>query len=148
MHQEPLKNTQTWNNAVTAELTWNWMLAGMSLSANANYRWYNGYKNPVAPQTIINMTVSKTLGSANISLYVSDLLGQSRALSVSEGSNRYTETLSNTLGRYIILSLSYNFGSMGRGQGRGRMGGMPGGGRGGRGGGMPMGGGPMMGGPI
>ena len=47
---------------------------------------------------------------------------------------------------YIILSLSYNFGSMGRGQGRGRMGGMPGGGRGGRGGGMPMGGGPMMGG--
>ncbi|MBP5625613.1 MAG: TonB-dependent receptor, partial [Bacteroidales bacterium] len=134
-----MKDTQTWSNTLTAELTWNWMLAGMSLTANANYRWYRGYANPVDPQTIINMTVSKTLGSANISLYVADLLGQSRALSVSEGSARYSETLSKkTLGRYIILSLSYNFGSMGRGQGRGRMGGMPGGGRGGRGGGMPM----------
>ena len=141
------QNSQTWNNAITGELTWNWMLAGMSLTANANYRWYSGYTNPVDPQMIINMTVSKTLGSANLSLYVADLLGQSKALSVTDQAGRHAETLSNTLGRYIILSFSYNFGSMGRGQGRGRMGGgMPGGARSGRGGGMPMGGGPMMGG--
>ena len=96
----------------------------------------------------INATISKTIGAANLSLYVSDLLGQSRNLRVTDSNNRHVESLSKTLGRYIILSFSYNFGSMGRGAGRGRMGGgMPGGrgGRGGRGGGMPMGG-PMMGG--
>ena len=141
------QNSTTWTNMATAELTWNWMGPGISLTANANYRWYNGFTTPQDPQMIINATVSKTLGSANLSLYVSDLLGQSRNLRVTDSSNRHVESLSKTLGRYIILSFSYNFGSMGRGQGRGRMGGgMPGGGRGGRGGAMPMGGGPMMGG--
>ena len=138
------KNTTTWTNMATAELTWNWMAPGISLTANANYRWYNGFTTPQDPQMIINATISKTLGSANLSLYVADLLGQSRNLRVTDSNNRHVEATSKTLGRYIILSFSYNFGSMGRGQGRGRMGGMPGGGRGGRGG-MPMGG-PMMGG--
>ena len=142
------QNSTTWSNVATAELTWNWMAPGFSLTANANYRWYNGFTTPQDPQMIINATVSKTLGSANLSLYVSDLLGQSRNLRVTDSNNRHVESLSKTLGRYIILSFSYNFGSMGRGQGRGRMGGgMPAGGRGGRGGGMPMGGGmPPMGG--
>ena len=142
------QNSTTWTNMATAELTWNWTAAGMSLSTNANYRWYNGFTTPQDPQMIINATISKTIGAANLSLYVSDLLGQSRNLRVTDSNNRHVESLSKTLGRYIILSFSYNFGSMGRGAGRGRMGGgMPGGrgGRGGRGGGMPMGG-PMMGG--
>ena len=141
------QNSQTWNNAITGELTWNWASTGISLTGNANYRWYNGYTTPVDPQMIINLTLAKSIGSANISLYVADLLGQSRALSVTDASSQHIETLSNTLGRYIILSFSYNFGTMGRGQGRGRMGG---GGRGGRGGGMPpMGGGmPPMGGGM
>ena len=142
------RNSQTWNNAVTGELTWNWLLTGISLTANANYRWYNGYTNPVDPQVIINMTIAKSIGSANISLYVADLLGQSRALSVTDQASQHIESLSNTLGRYVILSFSWNFGTMGRGQGRGRMGGGFGGGRGGRGGGMPMGGGMMGGGMM
>ena len=62
-----VQNTTTWNNAVSGELTWNWTLAGMSLTANANYRWYNGYTTPVDPQMIINMTVSKSIGAANVS---------------------------------------------------------------------------------
>ena len=137
------QNTTTWTNMATAELTWNWMAPGISLSANANYRWYRGFTTPQDPQLIINATISKTLGSANLSLYVADLLGQSRNLRVTDSNNRHVISTSKTLGRYIILSFSYNFGSMGRGQGRGRMGGMPGGARGGRGGGMPMMGGGM-----
>ena len=139
------QNSTTWSNAATAELTWNWTAAGMSLSTNANYRWYNGFTTPQDPQMIINATISKTLGAANLSLYVSDLLGQSRNLRVTDSNNRHVESSSLTLGRYIILSFSYNFGSMGRGAGRGRMGGGMPGGRGGRGGGMPM---PMGGGPM
>ena len=122
-----VQNTTTWNNAVSGELTWNWTLAGMSLTANANYRWYNGYTTPVDPQMIINMTVSKSIGAANVSLYVADLLGQSRALSVSDASSQHVETLSNSLGRYVIVSLSYNFGTFGgrnRGGNRGVNGGI------------------------
>ncbi|MBR5724763.1 MAG: outer membrane beta-barrel protein [Bacteroidales bacterium] len=141
------RNTQTWSNAVTGELTWNWLLTGMSLTANANYRWYNGYTTPVDPQCIINFTVAKSLGPVNLSLYVADLLGQSRALSVTDQSSRHAETLSTTqLGRYFIVSLSYNFGTLGGRRG-GMRGGMGGGRRGGGGGMPPMGGGmPPMGG--
>ena len=137
------RNSQTWNNAVTGELTWNWTRIGLSLTADANYRWSNGYTTPVDPQTIINLRVAKTLGSANLSLYVADLLGQSRALRVSDASSQHVETLSNTLGRYVILSFSYNFGSFGgRGRGGNRDGGNFRGGPGGGPGGMPpMGGG-------
>ena len=140
------RNTQTWSNAATAELTWNWLLTGISVTANANYRWYNGYTTPVDPQCIINMTVAKSFGPVNVSVYVADLLGQSRALSVSDQASRHVESVSNTLGRYFIVSLSYNFGTVGGRRGGGMRGGMGGGMRGGMGGGMMMGGGrpPMM----
>ncbi len=146
------RNSQTWSNNASADLTWNWTLTGMSFTANANYRWYNGFTTPVDPQAIINMTVAKSFGPVNMSLYVADLLGQSRALSVSDSASRHVESVSDTLGRYVILSLSYNFGTMGRGNrmrgggGGNRGGGMPGGfggGRGGFGGGGFGGGRPM-----
>ena len=139
------RDSQTWSNAVTGELTWNWLLTGISVTANANYRWYNGYTTPVDPQFIVNMTVAKSFGPVNLSVYVADLLGQSRALSVQDQASRHVETISNTLGRYVIVSLSYNFGTVGGRRGGGMRGGM-GGGR--RGGGMPMGGGMMGGGMM
>jgi hypothetical protein len=135
------RNTQTWNNAVTAQLTWNWVLTGISLTANANYRWYNGYTTPIDPQCIINMTLAKSIGPVNLSLYVSDLLGQSRALSVTDGSSRHSESVSKTLGRYAILSLAYNFGNFGGRRGGGNRGGGGRGMGGGRPSGMMMGGG-------
>ena len=142
------RNSQTWSNAATAELTWNWLLTGISVTANANYRWYNGYTTPVDPQCIINMTIAKSFGPVNVSVYVADLLGQSRALRVTDQASQHVESVSNTLGRYAIVSLSYNFGTVGgrRGGGmRGGMGrGMGGGMRGGMGGGMMGGGMPPM----
>ncbi len=142
------RNSQTWSNAATAELTWNWLLTGISVTANANYRWYNGYTTPVDPQCIINLTIAKSFGPVNVSVYVADLLGQSRALRVTDQASQHVESVSNTLGRYAIVSLSYNFGTVGgrRGGGmRGGMGrGMGGGMRGGMGGGMMGGGMPPM----
>ena len=139
------RNSQTWSNAATAEFTWNWLLTGISVTENANYRWYNGYTTPVDPQLIINMTVAKSFGPVNVSVYVADLLGQSRALSVTDQASRHAETLSTKqLGRYFIVPLSYNFGTVG---GR-RGGGFGGGRRGGFGGGMMGGGMPPMGGGM
>jgi hypothetical protein len=141
------RNTETWSNAITGSLTWNWLLTGMNVTMNANYRWYNGYTTPIDPQFIINMTVSKSLGPVSLTLNVNDLLGQSVALSVTDGSSRHAETLNTTrLGRYIILSASYNFGNFGGRGGRGGRGGNRGGGFGGGrpAGGMMIGGGAGM----
>ena len=142
-----LTPTMTWRNNVSFDFTWNWIAAGMDVQADANYFWYNGYTTNPTPQTLVNMTVNKRIGAVTLSLSVTDLLAQSRALSVTDSSAQHTESLSNTLGRYVLLSFSYNFGNIGgRRGGRGnRGGGMGGGMRGGMGGGM-MGGGGMGGG--
>ena len=83
------------------------------------------------------------------------MLGQRKNLSTTQNENLYSESRSLSIGRYVILSFTWRFGTFG---GRnGRMGGFGGGrggfggGRGGRGGmgggfggGMPMGGGMMF----
>ena len=51
-----------------------------------------------------------------------DILGQSKNLSVSDSADYHLETRNNTLGRYIILSVTYRFGNFnasGNGRGRG-----------------------------
>ena len=138
-----LANTLTWRNSINADFTWTWNLAAMEFQADASYMWYSGYVTNPEPMTLVNATINKRLGAVTLSLSVTDLLAQSRALSVTESGAMRSETLSNTLGRYILLSFSYNFGTMGGRRGGARMGGNRGGGMGG---GMMGGGG--MGGPM
>lgn len=68
-----------------------------------------------------------------------DILGQSKNLMVSDSANYHSESVNNTLGRYVIVSLTWRFGTMGGG--RGMFGGRSGGGR-------PAGGPPVGGSPI
>ena len=124
----------------------------MEFQADASYQWYNGYTTDMKPMTLVNMTINKRIARVvTLSLSVTDLLAQSRALSVTENGAIHSETLSNTLGRYILLSFSYNFGTMGGRRGGARMGGNRGGGMGGGmmgGGGFRGGMGGGMGGPM
>ena len=71
---------------------------------------------------------------ATLSLKAYDLLDQAKNLRVVTTDNYYQETRNNTLGRYIMLTLTWRFGSFG------------GGNRGNRGGFRPGAGGPPMGG--
>lgn len=136
--------TMTWNNQLSADFTWNWMQTGMSFKADYNYNWYNGYVTPQESQSVLNATISKMFlnNTMTVSLTGRDILGQYKNLMVTDNANYHNESITNTLGRYIIVSLTWRFGQMG-GM---RAGGMGGGGRGGRGGGGGMGGGrpPMM----
>ena len=132
----------TWNNAVTGSFMWTVGDTGLSINTDANYRWYRGYTTEQPSEFIWNASISKTIfrGQATIALQAYDILGQSRAQSVSITDNYYQETNNRTrLGRYIMLTFSWRFGTFGGG--RGMFGGF-GGGRGGRNaGGPPMGGG-------
>ena len=131
---DSMQGTTRWTNRVEGSFLWTWDAPGITLSTDANYRWYIGTEQK--PVLTWNAEITKLLfkKQATLSLRAYDILGQQNNFSISDTQNMHTETLSNTLGRYIILSFTWRFGSFGRG------GGMFGGGR------PPMGG-PGMGGP-
>ena len=135
------KNTTTWSNQVSGSMNWT-IPGGINLIANANYNWYNGYTTPQPDEIIFNAEITKLLfkRTCTLALRAYDIFAQSKNLSVTDNDNYHQEVRNNTLGRYIILSFTYRFGTFGGA--RGGQGGP--GGRGGYGGGRPMG--PMGGG--
>ncbi|MBQ2193853.1 MAG: outer membrane beta-barrel protein [Bacteroidales bacterium] len=142
----------TWNNSVGGSINWTIGYTGLQFTTDANYNWYNGYKTEQPSRLIWNAGLSCPIiyNSATISLNAYDILGQRKNLSTTQNENLYSESRSLSIGRYVMLSFTWRFGTFG---GRnGRMGGFGGGrggfggGRGGMGGGMPMGGGMMGGG--
>ena len=131
---EMAANTTTWNNRVDASVNWTWDLAGLGVKSECAYNWYRGYSTPQESQVVLNAEISKLLFKKKFTLAVKgyDLLGQSRNLTVADASNYHMETINNTLGRYVIVSLTYRFGNF-----NGNRGGHRGPGPGGHGG--PMG---------
>ena len=128
--------TSTFRNAATSSFTWNWEAPGITFDTDMNYMWYNGYTNNPDPTFLWNMEIEKLLfkNQASISLRGYDLLGQTKNFSLSTSGTTYTESFTNSLGRYIILAFTWRFNSFGGQRGRGGMGGMGGGMMGG---GMP-----------
>ena len=143
----------TWNNSVGGSINWTIGYTGLTFTTDANYNWYNGYKTEQPSRLIWNAGLQMPIiyNQATIALNAYDILGQRKNLSTTQNENLYSESRSLSIGRYIIVSFTWRFGTFG---GRnGRMGGMGGfgGGRGGRGGGMGGGrgmGGGMMGGGM
>lgn len=131
------KVTATWNNRVDGSMNWT-IPGGINLIAELNYNWYNGYTTPQEDEFVLNAEITKLLFKKRCTLAVRgyDILGQSKNLFVTDSSNSHSEVWNNTLGRYIIVSLTYRFGTFnGRGEGRGPGG--PGGYHGGYHGGPP-----------
>ena len=122
-------NTTTWNSRVSASLTWNWAATGMSLEGDYDFNWFRGYSTPQPSEHVLNAEISKLLFNDRVTLALRgyDILGQSKNLTVSDSSNYHNEVTSNTLGRYVIVSLTWRFGTMGGGRGGFRGGPGPGG---------------------
>ena len=117
------QTSMTWNNRATFSVNWT-PLGGWTLQSDYSYVWYNGYTTAQTPEHRLNAQVAKTLGTFTVALRAFDILNQAKTLSISESGNSYSETRTNTLGRYVLLSVSYRFGSFG---GRRMGGGMTGG---------------------
>lgn len=116
-----MENSQlqaTWNNQVDASMNWT-IPGGINLIAEADYNWYNGYTTPQEDEVILNAEITKLLfkNKLTIALKGYDILGQSKNLSVSDSANYHLETRNNTLGRYVILSLTYRFGNFNNARG-------------------------------
>ena len=146
-----VKNSQvnpTWNNQVDGSMNWT-IPGGVNLIAEANYNWYDGYTSEQEDEIILNAEITKQLFKKKFTLALKayDILGQSKNISVTDATNYHLETRNNTLGRYIILSLTYRFGNFKGNKGGQRGPGGPGGHMGGPGGHRPGGFGGPMGGP-
>lgn len=113
----------TWSNQVTASMNWT-VPGGFGIVADGNYNWYNGYTTDQGSQLILNAKITKLLFKDKFTLALNayDILDQAKNLSISDSSNYHTETLNNTLGRYIVVSLTYRFGNFGGRNGGGPMG--------------------------
>ena len=111
------------------------------MKADVDYNWYRGYTTEQPSEYIWNAEIQKLLFKKKFTLALKayDILGQSKNLMVTDSANYHSEVINNTLGRYIILSLTWRFGTMNKNN----MGGFGGpGGPGGRGGFGGPGGGP------
>jgi len=115
----------------------------LNISTDARYTRYDGYNSAYNDPTFVwNAEISKQLfkNMFTLSLKAYDILNQSKNTYRTTTDNYVQDTRNNTLGRYIMLSLTYRFGTFG-GQRGNRMG--PGGpGPGGFRGGPGFGGGP------
>ena len=123
-------NTLTFNNQIRATANWTWEQAGLTFKSEYNFNWYNGYASSLnyTPEHILNAEIQKLLFKNKVTLALKgyDILSQAKNLSVSDNSNYHKEVVNNTLGRYIILSLTWRFGTFDRDKMRPRgMGGPP-----------------------
>ena len=120
-------NTTTWNNQIDASMNWT-IPGGLNILSDVDYNWYNGYTTPQEDEFILNAEITKLLfkNTCTLALKAYDIFAQSKNLSVTDASNYHQEVRNNTLGRYIILSFTYRFGTFGGHKGGGPMGGGPG----------------------
>ena len=108
----------TWNNQIDGSMNWT-IPGGINLISDLRYNWYEGYTTPQEDEIILNAEITKLLfkNKFTLALKAYDILGQSKNISVSDSANYHLETKNNTLGRYIIVSLTYRFGNFGGSKG-------------------------------
>ena len=104
-----------WNNQVSASMNWT-IPGGFTIASDINYNWYKGYTTAQEDEYVWNAEIAKLLckNKLTLSLKAFDILNQSKNLSITDASNYHQEIRNNTLGRYIILSLTYRFGNFGK----------------------------------
>ena len=105
----------TWANQVQAEMLWT-IPGGVGINADCSYKWYRGYTTEQAPECVLNAEITKLLFKERftLSLKCYDILNQSKTLTVTDTDGYHREVRNNTLGRYVMVSLTYRFGNFGK----------------------------------
>ena len=86
---------------------------GWEIGSDLTYRFYNGYTNGYGiPEWQWNASISKSIKTVTLGLKVADILNQTRSLQRTVSAEYMEDVYSNVLGRFFILSVSFNFGKM------------------------------------
>lgn len=109
-------DTRTFNNNARFSVNWTMSGPGLTLKSDFDYNWYNGYSTKQPDEFVLNAEIQKLLFKNKVTLALKgyDILDQAKNLTVSDSNNVHQETWNNTLGRYIIVSLTYRFGTFDR----------------------------------
>lgn len=120
---DKLQKNATWNNGTEFDMDWT-IPGGVNLITKLNYQWYDGYTTPIEDEFIFNAEITKLLfkNKMTLALRAYDIFNQAKNVSIINNENYYQENINNTLGRYIILSLTYRFGKFDRKEGSYRRG--------------------------
>ena len=89
----------------------------LNISTDARYTRYDGYNSAFNDPTFVwNAEISKQLfkNQFTLSLKAYDILNQSKNTYRTTTDNYVQDTQNNTLGRYVMLSLTYRFGNFGK----------------------------------
>lgn len=106
------RHTSTWNNNLNASVNYNWRRAGLAFDSQFSYNWYNGYSSALDDEFLLNARLSKVMFNKKVTaaISVTDILNQVKSMMVTDNANQHREVRSNSLGRYIIGTLTWRFG--------------------------------------
>lgn len=126
-----MDKVETWTNAVTGSANVN-IPGGFNITSDISHTFYIGYDDGYGKSsTMWNAEVSKTLfkNAATLKVKIYDILKEAKSLNRTTTENYVQDVISNTLGQYVMVTLTWRFGNFGnmknmRGPG-GRFGGGP-----------------------
>ena len=84
---------------------------GWEVEGRLDFNWYRGFSSGYnKPDWLLNMRIAKTIKLFTISLSAYDILDNSRSFSHIASAEYVEDTYRNSLGRCILLGVSFNFG--------------------------------------
>lgn len=110
-----LDKVSTWTTRLSTSVNWTF-LKTFNVTTDLSHRFYSGYSAGYGEaQTIWDGEISKSfLGNAfTLKARVYDILNKSRNTYRTTSENYVLDVTNNTLGRYVLFTLTYRFGSFG-----------------------------------
>lgn len=112
----PDVRVNTWTYKAYAEALWH-SKGGWEAEGRFEFRGYSGYNAGYnRPDWLLNLRVAKEIKAFTLSFSAYDILGNAKSFSRTSTAEYVEDTYRNTLGRCILVGLSYNFGSWDRGK--------------------------------
>ena len=109
--ETPDVRVNTWTYKAYAEALWH-SKGGWEAEGRFEFRGYSGYNAGYnRPDWLLNLKVAKEIKAFTLSLSAYDILGNAKSFSHTSTAEYVEDTYRNTLGRCILVGLSYNFGS-------------------------------------
>lgn len=109
---DPSADIFTWDIITSASILYE-TRKGFEMGSDLKYQFYKGYASGFGmPELIWNVSLAKTFKAVTLSLKVADLLGQSRNLVRYTSADYVEDVYRNTMGRYFLFGISFNFGKM------------------------------------
>jgi hypothetical protein len=111
-----IDDVSTWTNSITGSVNVN-IPGGFNVTSDINHTFYIGFGDGYGdPSTVWNASLSKNLfkNKFTFTAKIYDILKDARNTYRTNSENYIRDTWNNTLGQYLMFSLTYRFGDFGK----------------------------------